>query len=69
MPDPKWPKMLKTPTVTIRPDGHVYVERGEYENCSCREAATLSMVWAVQNLTAAIFEDMTADRPVLSGID
>lgn len=64
-----WPQMRRAGTVTIRPDGKVYVEGFDFEHASCREACQLGMAWAVEKLGAALVEDMTADSPNLSAID
>ena len=60
------PKMTKTPTVTISPDGKVVISEGAFAHASCREAAQLGIAWAIEKLGAALVEDMTADEPNLS---
>jgi hypothetical protein len=60
--------MISEGSVTIRSDGHVHVDGFEFEGASCREACQLAMTWAIQKLSAAVIEDMTADTPKLSAI-
>jgi hypothetical protein len=64
-----WPKLIMTGTVTVTADGHVNVADFEFDHCTCRQAAQLGMAWAMQQISAALIEDMTADEPNLSSLD
>jgi hypothetical protein len=53
--------MTKPGTVTISPDGSVYFEGFEGENCSCRDTAVLAAAWAIGVLQREVTKDI--ERP------
>jgi len=43
-------KLTKTGSVEMRADGSVYLEGFEGDGCTCRDLATLALVWAIGKL-------------------
>jgi hypothetical protein len=43
-------KLTKTGKLTLREDGSIYLTGFDGENCTCRDVATLALVWAIGRL-------------------
>lgn len=59
-------KLIKTGSVEMRADGTVYLTGFEGNgNCTCRDVATLALVWAIGRLNAEL--ECQIEKPGGSG--